>query len=125
MHVRYFFEELCEAETQRDVIKFVRSEGLLTVPAALDGKDLRQAVDLLYDVRCDVTHRGEFRSLWYVPPPDALSEKDIIATIRHHERVLQSYGEFRACVIRGVISTLNRCIDLALQSESRNGAAGS
>lgn len=59
--------------------------------------DINSAVDLLYDVRCDVVHEGRYRQ--FLRPGTKLGETTYLA--------------LRECVVRGSIAVLEKCVQKA------------
>lgn len=84
-HVRLFFEDIC-SQRQRSILAdaFRRSAGGSTLT-------LRETVDLLYDIRCDVVHEGQY-FIFKLPEPSDTSplltvygEQSLIAKITVHQ----------------------------------------
>lgn len=63
-HVRLFFEDICSAR-HRGILANAFTTGVGT--AALT---VRETVDLLYDVRCDVVHEGQYFTFTLPEPTD-------------------------------------------------------
>jgi len=61
-HVRRFFLELCSDELRSRLAPAFQSNGSWLTPT--------EAVDLLYDLRCDVAHRGQYYNL-HLPRPES------------------------------------------------------
>ena len=64
-HVRLFFEQIC-GQRHRDVL----GAAFRRVPGG-PALSIREAVDFLYDVRCDVVHEGVYFGLTLARPGDA------------------------------------------------------
>lgn len=97
--VRKFFEEICTQEHQTRLAQgftdLTRSSGL----------SCREVVDLLYDVRCDVVHRGQYFSF------NLQSEQSSVAMLtnaRPHWLSHIKLSELRQIVLEGVIQGCRR-----------------
>jgi len=89
-HVWIFFTELISNVNKKQI-----ADGFTTTDFRPFG--LKKTVELLYDVRCDVVHQGEY---WHL---NLMSRADDTPCITYHKK----YGAFTACIsyedIRGII----------------------
>ena len=102
-HVHRFFEELC-ARPDRDRLgrAFRRVSG---APHPLLTPE--EAVNILYDVRNDVAHRGEYFTF-------NLLEPGCVGTVFHHKsgglQAQISVPDLRALVVRGAVAAAERLL---------------
>src|SRR5574337_1948541 len=94
-HVRLFFEEICSAH-HRSILAdaFRKSVG----GSALS---LRETVDLLYDVRCDVVHEGQY-FVFTLPEP---SDTSALLTVYGGQSLIPKItaSELRRIVLEGAL----------------------
>jgi hypothetical protein len=102
-HVHKFFEELCPTEDRARLASSFRRTN--TTPHSL--LNTSEAVDVLYNVRNSVAHRGEYFLFNLLEPAHS-------ATITPYEggtlQALISPSELRAIVIRGAIAGAEKLI---------------
>lgn len=117
-HVRRFFEEIC-SDDHRELLGRAFTDGL--PPRA--PVDTRRAVDMLYAIRCDVVHRGEYYSLSLKASEhafDMLTEIDGQMVVVH-----TTVNELRSIVLEGgVLATAAVLADCERMNTSSAGGAG-
>jgi hypothetical protein len=100
-HVRIFFEEIC-SDDQRQVLAKAFSRvpsGYLTV---------RETIDLLYDIRCDVVHEGRYFTFTL---PETTDGYPMITTVG--DEVFTAYvsiTEIRRIIIEGAVLGANKLV---------------
>ncbi len=99
-HVRIFFEEIC-SDKHRAILgrAFGDHNKNYTV---------REAVDFLYDIRCDVAHEGKY---YYLTLPDVNDDyPEITGTDKITLTAYISINHLRKIVIEGAVLAAKRCI---------------
>ena len=94
-HVRKFFDEFLDADDQRFL-----AEGFVDCSKPLMPQlGLRAAVDMLYDVRCDVVHEGKYwQFTFHNGHTPMLNPNHVISHI--------TFDEFRAILVRGCLNAV-------------------
>lgn len=98
-YVHRFFGELTPPHVQSRLVSALKEARYGGIPMwprenMRAVEDIESAVDLLYDIRCDVAHKGQYRDfLWTISPE------------------LETYKVLRECIIRGTIAVLERCVE--------------
>jgi hypothetical protein len=103
LFVRRFFEDLCSDEAK------LRLASAFSEPPLGYGLSLQQAVDFLYDIRCDVVHRGQYYVL-SLPRED----DDLPVFIPNRESPLTTdlrILELRKIVLEGAIRGARKLLD--------------
>ncbi len=109
-HVHMFFEKLCN-DDHRSVLgkTFTGSSGLLPVEGEVSTGWLSvpEAVDKLYDIRCDVVHKGEYFDF-------ALPDSDgaFPMTVRKYDVTGHvTISRIRRIVLEGALGTARKMLD--------------
>lgn len=94
-YVHAFFEKLCGDEDQ-SVLASAFSESFGRRPLSLS-----EAVDLLYDVRCDVAHRGMYYV--FILPLDQQDYPELVNVGEVTVETMLTLGTLRRIVLRGAL----------------------
>lgn len=92
-HVKRFFKTFCCEKDQQTLIDCIQVIG--------GNKDINSVVDVLYKIRCDVVHEGNY---WWFnfatdTRPSILSSKDGTQMIKLNIK----YHDFKDIIVRGII----------------------
>ena len=103
-HVDHFFENLCLSADRGALARAFRRKDT-TPPTPLS---LSEAIDVLYDVRNSVAHRGEYFGFHLFEP-----ERNVITVTPYKDGSLEvflSASQLRAIVIRGAVAAAERLL---------------
>jgi hypothetical protein len=91
-HVIRFFRSFCSLSDQQAILK--------KIDMRQDQSSLKDRIDILYNIRCDVVHEGHYWGFQF-----ATDEHPLVFTGFKEQvlRVRMKYEEFRDIVARGVI----------------------
>jgi hypothetical protein len=93
-HVQKFFAEICSSESKQRLSRAFRNAGNVYL-------SLTATVDLLYDVRCDVVHRGQYYTFSL---PRSESSTPMLSSLGEHSPVAEiSLPELRQIVLQGTV----------------------
>jgi hypothetical protein len=95
-HVRRFFDQFLSDDDKNTI----GSEFINHSQHQMPSLGLRAAVDMLYDVRCDVVHEGNYWGFAFHDgqTPMLNTDPDVTAYI--------TFGDFRSVVVRGCINAV-------------------
>lgn len=106
-HVRIFFEEIC-TDTHRQKLRdgFSRQD-----ENGIDCQvDIRKVIDILYDVRCDVVHRGEYDFFLQTEKDDGDSIQNLVSKMPMPISVSIKLHELRQIILEGAIEGVKQGI---------------